>query len=109
MQYENFQHIILLACCSTVWFWQLLIVEDGEEAEKKNSSQQRKSSHPVTWKLGVKGFQNGFAVSKPHIVFGQESNFAFSYIVLFFFHPYFPKKMQYHPAFLLHVRESSVC
>lgn len=101
---------ILLAFCFIVWFWQLLIAGNGEEAEKKNSSKQRKSSHTVTWKSGLKGFQNGFAVGKPHTVFAQESNFFFScYILLFFFHPYFSQDYQYHPAFLLHERESSLC
>lgn len=72
-----FSTFILLAFYFFAWFCQILIVENGEEAEKKNSSKQRKTNHPVSWKSGLKGFQNGFAFSKPHIVLAQESNFFF--------------------------------
>lgn len=101
---------ILLAFCFTVCFWQLLIVENGEEAEKKNSSKQGKSSHPVTWKSGLKGFAEWFCSQQASYCICSECNFFFScYILLFFFHPCFSQDYQYHPSFLWHVRKSSLC
>lgn len=100
---------VLFAFYFTVCFWRLFIVENGEEAEKKNSPKLMKSSHPETWNSGLKGFQKTFAGSQPPTVFAKESNFS---VVIFCHSSFLPDSSQYyqyHPAFLLHRRQSSLC
>lgn len=77
MQYENFQHIYALGLLFHFFFNLATSYCRERRRGRKEKFIQTEEKHPVTWKSGPKGFQNGFAVSKPHIVLAQESNFFF--------------------------------